>query len=96
MKYHKKQEIIDAIEFTYTTEGIAALSAFCGSSLLRYGRHRTPREGPWAYIKISETGSEIFVAMEGDMIIKHDTGQFSSLPNSQFHQQYLASESQTQ
>lgn len=88
MKYNKKPEIIEAIEFKYTAADMAKLRDFCGVCLLRSGPQRTPTEGPWAYIKICVNCHEIIIVMEDTMVIKHANGRFSSMEKSKFDQQY--------
>ncbi|CAB4130137.1 hypothetical protein UFOVP116_288 [uncultured Caudovirales phage] len=88
MKYIKKLEIIEAIEFAYTRTGLDELKSFCGNNLLRYGPHRMPSLGPWAYIKVCENSHEIIIVMVGDMIIKHSNGKLSAMDKQQFAQQY--------
>lgn len=88
MKYNKKPEIIEAIEFKYSDAGLTQLREFCGKCLLRTGPKRTPTTGPWAYIKLYEGCHEIIIAMEKNMIIKYENGNFSCLEKDKFEQQY--------
>ena len=79
MKFKKKPVIIDAVQFVYSDEGIAALKEFCGDSLgnIRKERHLSAKGE--AEIGTLEDGVHLTVqhiATEGDWIIRGVQGEF--------------------
>jgi len=79
MKFRKKPVIIDAVQFIYTEEGIAALKAFCGNTIGNISKARYPTALGEAEIGTLEDGIHLTVkhiATEGDWIIKGVQGEF--------------------
>jgi len=79
MKFKKKPVIIDAVQFVYSDEGIAALREFCGDALgnIRKERHLSAKGE--AEIGTLEDGVHLTVqhiATEGDWIIRGVQGEF--------------------
>jgi hypothetical protein len=88
MKYKRKTELIDAIEFEYSEGGLLTLKGFCGACLTRYGARHLPTTGPWAYIRESSGSSKSITAMAGEMVIRDSNGKFSSMSKNEFEQLY--------
>jgi hypothetical protein len=79
MKFRKKPVVIDAVQFTYNEQGIAALKAFCGDTLGNIRKARHPTAKGEAEIGTLEDGVHLTVkhiATEGDWIIKGVQGEF--------------------
>tara|TARA_R110002153_G_scaffold83935_2_gene210564 strand:- start:643 stop:957 length:315 start_codon:yes stop_codon:yes gene_type:complete len=84
-KYRKKPVVIEAVQFTYTPEGMARLRVFCDGALgdVRWQRHIGAHEAinvkAEATIKTLEDGANgqvTHIATEGDYIIKGVQGEF--------------------
>ena len=73
MKFRKKPEIVDAIQFTYNYEGINNLSLFCGKSLISCEKNRHPLAKGLARIGDEKSS---FSLIEGDYVIKFGSGEF--------------------
>jgi hypothetical protein len=79
MKFRKKPVVIDAVQFTYNEQGIAALKEFCGDTLGNIRKDRHPTAKGEAEIGTLEDGVHLTVkhiATEGDWIIKGVQGEF--------------------
>ena len=78
--YKKKPVVIEALKFEYSTEGISALSEFCGDKLLGFGKDSHINAVGWARIGTLEDGEGSVqaehIATEGDYIIKGAFGEF--------------------
>ena len=79
MKFRKKPVEIEAVQFVYSAEGIAALKEFCGSALGKTSKERHITAVGEAEIGTLEDGINLTVkhiATEGDWIIKGVRGEF--------------------
>ena len=79
MKFRKKPVVIEAIQFVYSEEGIAALKEFCGAALGKTNKYRHFSAQGEAEIGTLEDGVNLTVkhiATEGDWIIKGVQGEF--------------------
>lgn len=79
MQYRKKPVVIDAVQFVYTSDGIAKLKDFCGDALGNVSKARSPLAKGEAEIRTLEDGDYLkvrHVATEGDFIIKGVSGEF--------------------
>lgn len=88
--YRKVPVVIQALEFTYSHEGLEALKAFCGKELISYGKDRCMDAIGWAHIGTLEDGDGVckHVATEGDYIIKGVHGEFYPCKPDIFHKTY--------
>lgn len=89
--YRKKPVVIDALEFVYSTEGIQALTAFCGNALGTVRKNRHPGARGEAEIGTLEDGITLTVkhiATEGDYIIKGVHGEFYACKPDIFKETY--------
>jgi len=79
MKFKKKPVIIDAVQFVYSDEGIAALKEFCGNALGNTRKERHLSALGEAEIGTLEDGVHLTVkhiATEGDWIIRGVQGEY--------------------
>jgi len=79
MKFRKKPVVIEAVQFIYSTEGIANIKEFCGSALGTIKKARHPTALGEAEIGTLEDGIHLkvqHIATEGDWIIKGVQGEF--------------------
>ena len=79
MKFRKKPVVIDAVQFLYTTEGLAELHNFCGKSLGHVHKARHVNAKAEAEICTLEDGLKLqvkHIATEGDWIIRGVQGEF--------------------
>jgi len=91
MKFRKKPVVIDAVQFVYSDEGIAALREFCGNALGNIHKERHPTAKGEAEIGTLEDGVHLTVkhiATEGDWIIKGVQGEFYACKPDIFEQTY--------
>lgn len=75
MKFREKPVEIEAIEFVYTGGGLQALREFCGDALGYVNKARHINAKAEAEIKNGYSGI-IYVAVEGDWIVKNGSGHF--------------------
>lgn len=91
MKFRKKPVVIDAVQFVYSNDGIAALREFCGIALGRVVKSRHPVALGEAEIGTSEDGTYfkvVHIATEGDWIIRGVQGEFYACRNDVFEMTY--------
>ena len=91
MLFRKKPVVIEAVEFVYSNEGVAALKAFCGAALGNVNKNRSPDALGEAEIGTLEDGVHLTVkhiATEGDWIIKGVQGEFYACKPDIFAQTY--------
>lgn len=91
MKYRKKPVVIDAIQFVYSDEGIAALREFAGHHIGNVSKARHPDALGEAEIGTLEDGKTLTVkhiATEGDYIIRGVQGEFYACKPDIFKQTY--------
>ena len=77
MKYRKKTEVVEALQFKYDSKGVEELRAFCGDSLGDVSKDRTPYSAAKAYI-------DMVNCFEGDWVTKGDDGILRVLPDTNF------------
>lgn len=92
-QYRKKPVVIEAVKFEYSNEGIEALSAFCGTAMVKWGKDRHINAVGWAHIATLEDGDENsvqveHVATEGDYVVKGVSGEFYPCKPDIFEQTY--------
>lgn len=91
MKFRKKPVVIDAVQFLYTTEGLAELHNFCGKYLGQVQKARHAYAKAEAQICTLEDGTKLTVkhiATEGDWIIRGVQGEFYACKPDIFAQTY--------
>jgi len=92
--YNKKPDVIEAIQFVYTEEGIEALKHFCGDAFVEVRKDRHIKAVGEAEIsgtkKWQRRTSNLIanlLAFEGDFIIK-DGQEFSVMGQDTFRNKY--------
>ena len=79
MKFRKKPVVIEAVQFIYSTEGIAKIKEFCGDALGSIRKERHPTALGEAEIGTLEDGVHLkvqHIATEGDWIIRGVQGEY--------------------
>jgi hypothetical protein len=98
-QYRKKPEVIEAVQFVYTKEGIEELRAFCAPYLLSTNKMRHIGAIGEAHIgKLANIGKleddhykqVVHIAYEDDFIFKDPYGEFYLCKPSIFHATYEA------
>ena len=79
MMFRRRPITVEAVEFKYTPEGLSELHAFCGSSLGRIEKARTPG-----------AKAEAELGTEGDFIVKGVQGEFYAVKPDIFWETYEA------
>ena len=92
-QYINKSQVIQAILFLYTPEGIQELKDFLGTELISYGKDRHPHAMAWAEIGVIEQNHNLtppakHIASEGDYIIKDSSGEFKVCKPDVFEENY--------
>lgn len=95
MKFRKKPVVIEAVQFIYSTEGIANIKEFCGSAIGTIKKARHPTALGEAEIGTLEDGVHLkvqHIATEGDWIIKGVQGEFYACKPDIFEATYESAE----
>ena len=98
-KYRKRPEIVDAIKFEYTVDGINQLRELCGKYLgdIKKDRHMgAVAEAEISTIESSSTlvvsraGDKLvrFKALEGDFVVSSGPGKFWTMPAHAFDKNF--------
>ena len=93
MMFRRRPITVEAVEYKYTPEGLSELHAFCGSSLGRIEKARTPGAKAEAELGTLEDGNHLTVkhiATEGDFIVKGVQGEFYAVKPDIFWETYEA------
>jgi hypothetical protein len=91
MKIEHNSTQVDAIQFVYTPEGIAALREFCGEHFGRADIDQVPDAKPWASIKNYDEHTNLIVThfvSEGSWIVKTVDNTFRPVSDNIFQQTY--------
>jgi len=91
MKYSFNNQIVDAVQFKFTTEGIAELEALCGSALGTVTKHRHPYGRGEADLgeRIDENiFNTVRILLENDYAVKSAEGELYTVSEAEFTANY--------